>query len=371
MMPENEETDEGRQTSAGPSDETTAPVTPAESQDKPGLLTRLFGQRRSSSLRDDLAEALVAAESGTESFTPTEKAMLNNILRLRETRVEDVMIPRGDIEAVEIGTTLGEVMVLMETSGRSRMPVYADTLDDPRGMIHIRDVLAHVTRRACGREGPAAKHADGHIDAVAELADMDLARVDLSKPLSELGLIRPVLFVPISMLAGDLMARMQAARIQMALVIDEYGGTDGLVSLEDIVEVVFGEIEDEHDDDEEPLISKRAEGVFIVDARAEVEDVAETIGADFVADEELMEDVDTVGGLVFNALGRVPARGEVVQAVPGWEFHVIDADPRRIKRVRIMRLRGERRRRPQRPGVASGAGKESEPDRVPADGHDG
>ncbi|RLQ86981.1 hemolysin family protein [Notoacmeibacter ruber] len=321
-----------------------------EHQDRPGILSRIFGGRRQGSLRADLAEALESSDDDTESFSATEKAMLNNILRLREVRVEDVMIPRGDIEGVEINTTLGELMVLLETSGRSRMPVYADALDDPRGMVHIRDVLAHVTRKSCGREGPAPKHADGHIDTLAELADMNLTRIDLSKPLSELGLVRPVLFVPASMLAGDLMARMQAARIQMALVIDEYGGTDGLVSLEDIVEVVFGEIEDEHDDDEEPLISKRAEGVFIVDAKAEIENVASEIGEDFVADEEVLEDVDTVGGLLFNALGRVPARGEVVQAVPGWEFHVIDADPRRIKRVRIMRLRTDRRRRATRSG---------------------
>ncbi|WP_245410502.1 hemolysin family protein [Notoacmeibacter marinus] len=344
-----DENDEGRQSEAEPADQ-QASAAGEDGQDRPGFLQRLFGARRPGSLRADLAEALESSDSDTESFSPTEKAMLNNILRLREVRVEDVMIPRGDIEGVEIGTTLGELMVLLETSGRSRMPAYADTLDDPRGMIHIRDVLAHVTRRSCGREGPAAKQADGQIDALAELADMNLTRIDLAKPLSDLGLIRPVLFVPASMLAGDLMAKMQAARIQMALVIDEYGGTDGLVSLEDIVEVVFGEIEDEHDDDEEPLISKRAEGVFIVDAKAEIENVAEEIGEDFVADEEMLEDVDTVGGLLFNALGRVPARGEVVQAVPGWEFHVIDADPRRIKRVRIIQLRADRRRRVSRSG---------------------
>ena len=168
--------------------------------------------------------------------------------------------------------------------------------------------------------------------------------VDLTRSIGELSLVRPLLFVPPSMLASDLMARMQAAHIQMALVIDEYGGTDGLVSLEDIVEMVVGDIEDEHDEDE-PMITKAGEGVFLVDGRAEIEEVAEMIGDAFKPGGHL-EDVDTIGGMIFNTLGRVPARGEVVQAVPGFEFHVLDADPRRIKRVRIVQGRtAERRRR--------------------------
>jgi Mg2+/Co2+ transporter CorC len=144
-----------------------------------------------------------------------------------------------------------------------------------------------------------------------------------------------VLFVPASMLASDLMQRMQANRIQMALVIDEYGGTDGLVSLEDIVEMVVGDIADEHDDEEETLISKAGEDIWIVDAKAELEDLAKEIGSDFDIREQ-SEEVDTIGGLIFSELGRVPARGEVVQALPGFEFHVTDADPRRVKRVRIV-----------------------------------
>jgi CBS domain containing-hemolysin-like protein len=149
------------------------------------------------------------------------------------------------------------------------------------------------------------------------------------------------------MLASDLMARMQAARTQMALVIDEYGGTDGLVSLEDIVEMVVGDIEDEHDDDE-PMITRAGDGIYIVDGRAEIDDVAEMIGGDFAAGEH-GESVDTIGGMIFNTLGRVPARGEVVQAIPGFEFHVLDADPRRVKRVRIVETgKGERRRRAAR-----------------------
>ena len=152
------------------------------------------------------------------------------------------MIPRADIEAVEINTTLGELMVLFEQSGHSRMPVYSETLDDPRGMVHIRDVARPHHQRRPRQEGHARTGKPPH-------AALDLANVDLAKTIGELGLIRTVLFVPPSMLASDLMARMQANRTQMALVIDEYGGTDGLVSLEDIVEMVVGDIEDEHDDE--------------------------------------------------------------------------------------------------------------------------
>ncbi len=161
-------------------------------------------------------------------------------------------------------------------------------------------------------------------------------RPALSRPLAQLNLIRPVLFVPPSMLASELMARMQASRIQIALVIDEYGGTDGIVSLEDIVEMVVGDIEDEHDDDE-PLINRTGDGVFIVDARAEIDEVAAAVGGDF-ATEENAEDVDTIGGLIVAALGRVPVRGEVVRAVDGLEFTVLDADARRIKRIRVARI---------------------------------
>jgi len=161
------------------------------------------------------------------------------------------------------------------------------------------------------------------------------------------------------MLASDLMQRMQANRIQMALVIDEYGGTDGLVSLEDIVEMVVGDIADEHDDEDETLITKAGEDIWVVDAKAELEDLADEIGKDFDIREQ-SEEVDTIGGLIFSELGRVPARGEVVQALAGFEFHVMDADPRRVKRVRIIRKRQAPRRRPVRgeaaPKKNSGSG---------------
>ncbi len=315
-------------------------------------LTGMFRHRNGSSLREDLTDAL--GEAHATDFSPAERAMLRNILRLREVRVEDVMIPRGDVQAVEITTTLGELLSIFEKSGHSRMPVYSETLDDPRGMVHIRDLLGHITRlsRATRKRAPrrSAQARNGAEAKPAENEKLDLARVDLARTIGEGGLMRPILFVPPSMLASDLMARMQAARIQMALVIDEYGGTDGLVSLEDIVEMVVGDIEDEHDEDE-PMVTKTGEGVFVVDGKAEIEEVAEMIGEAFKAGEH-EEDVDTIGGMIFNTLGRVPARGEVVQAIPGFEFHVLDADPRRVKRVRIVQTRAaDRRRRFARPAT--------------------
>jgi CBS domain containing-hemolysin-like protein len=341
--------DEGgaeRKSSEQPSED---PSTVAAVAERPSLIERLtsfFRPRNGSSLREDIADALAETESDEATFSLAERAMLNNILRFREVRVEDLMVPRADIEAVEINTPLGELMSLFEQSGHSRMPVYAETLDDPRGMVHIRDVVAHITRAARMKRATRTRKA-------AAAATLNLGQVDLGKTIGELSLIRDVLFVPPSMLASDLLARMQATRTQIALVIDEYGGTDGLLSMEDIVEMVVGDIEDEHDEGDEPLIEQAGDGIFIVDGKAEIDEVAKAIEG-FSAGEH-GENVDTIGGMIFNTLGRVPARGEVVHAVPGFEFHVLDADPRRVKRVRIVEdPRSERRRRAARTAPAEG-----------------
>lgn len=315
-------------------------------------LGRILKPSSSTSLREDLTVALKADASLGEAFTPEERAMLHNILRFREVRVEDIMVPRVDIEAVDQSVTIGELMTIFDVSGRSRMPVYAETLDDPRGMVHIRDLLSYVTKQARSRKrvakSAAAPNGAEKTEKVEKSPakpkmDFDLARIDLSKTVAEAGIIRSILFVPPSMLASDLMTRMQAARTQMALVIDEYGGTDGLVSHEDIVEMVIGDIDDEHDD-EEVMFSRVSDDVIVADARVELEEIAEAIGPDFDIKDRL-EDVDTLGGLIFSALGRIPARGEVVQALAGFEFHILDADPRRIKRVRVARKRAGARRR--------------------------
>ena len=335
---------------------TQRPVT----AEKRSLLSNIFPfmrSRQSSSLREDLADALSSTTSEQDSaFTPEEKAMLHNILRLREIRVEDVMIPRADVEAVEISTPLWEVLELFEKSGHSRMPVYAETLDDPRGMIHIRDVLNYITKQA-RQKTTRRSSARSKAPVEDKAAKFDMGRIDLTKTIGELNLIRKVLFVPPSMMASGLMARMQATHIQMALVIDEYGGTDGLVSLEDIVEMVVGDIEDEHDD-EEIMIAEEADGVFVVDARADLEELAEKIGPSFEVGEH-GEDVDTVGGLIFSVLGRIPVRGEVLQAIPGYEFHVLEVDPRRVKKVRIVPLSAADRRRQQRAVVSPKPGEQA------------
>ena len=300
----------------------------AQTAEKRSLLSNLFSflrVRNNSTLRDDLTDAL-ASEHSDESalFSPEERIMLNNILRLRETRVEDVMIPRSEIEALEINTTLAEALQEFEKSGHSRMPVYAESLDDPRGMIHIRDVLNYITRSA-----QRGKKADS----------FDFSKIDLSRAIGELDLIRTVLFVPGSMLAGQLLTRMQATRTQMALIIDEYGGTDGLASMEDIVELVVGDIEDEHDDIDVSII-KEADNRWVVDASAELEDVEKALGSNFKVGEH-GEDVDTIGGLIVSVLDRIPAKGEVIDAIPGFQIRILEADKRRIKRIRIQPVLGD------------------------------
>jgi CBS domain containing-hemolysin-like protein len=324
---------------------------PGKTRGHPGFLQRLvflFRPQSAPTIRENLQDALAGHGEWDQTITPGERAMLHNILRLREVRVEDVMIPRAEVDAVDQKMTLGELLKLFEESGHSRMPVYDETLDDPRGMVHIRDVVAAITKLATEkkrrrRNGTAAV---GHNSA----ADFDLSKVQLDKTIEELKLPREVLFVPPSMLAADLMARMQAQRIQMALVIDEYGGTDGLVSLEDIVEMVVGDIEDEHDEDE-ALFTEQENGTIIADARVELEELAKPLGEEFLeAARSEDDDVDTIGGLIFSLLGRIPVRGEVIASFAGYEFEVLEADPRRIKRVRIVRAkrRPPRRDQPER-----------------------
>ncbi len=314
---------------------------------------RLLRPSQGERLREDLADALMTDANVSGAFSPEERAMLHNILRFREVRVEDIMIPRADIEAVEMTITVGDLMVHFEETGRSRMPVYFDTLDDPRGFVHIRDLLSYLAKQARNkrRSSPRAATAQAVVPATdktdktarAPKPAFDLGRVDLTKTVADAGIVREILFVPPSMLASDLMQSMQAARTQMALVIDEYGGTDGLVSHEDIIEVVIGDVDDEHDS-EEAMFSRTGDDIFVADARIELEEIAEAIGPDFDI-RDSMEDVDTLGGLIFSALGRIPVRGEVVQALSGFEFHILDADPRRIKRIRVVRKRAPARRR--------------------------
>jgi CBS domain containing-hemolysin-like protein len=230
-------------------------------------------------------------------------------------------------------------MRVFEGAGHSRLVVYNDTLDDPVGMVHIRDLIAFMTARATVNPEKNAKRKK------PLPAGLDMKAINLGTPLSATKIVREILFVPPSMRVIDLLARMQATRIHLSLVIDEYGGTDGLASIEDIVEQIVGEIADEHDEDETPAIAQLPDGSFVADARAKIEDVVATVGIDFDVGDAI-EDVDTIGGYLVTRAGRLPLRGEIVPGPGLFEFEVLDADPRRVKRVRIVRLK-ERRERPR------------------------
>ncbi len=287
---------------------------------RPSLIDRLrslFGLG-GASVRDDIQDALEDT-SADPDFSPLERAMLKNVLSLHEVRVEDVMVPRADIISVCLNATLAEVLATFRAAGHSRLPVQADNLDDPRGMVHIRDFVDFIAA-ATDDFKRGAEALPNHL----RLDEMTLAQT---------GIVRPVLFVPPSMPALDLLVKMQATRTHMALVIDEYGGTDGLASIEDIVEMIVGDIEDEHDEEESPKIEREEDGNFIVDARASLEDVSEVIGQDLTTISDA-EDIDTLGGLITSLAGHVPLRGEIIIEA-GLEFEVLDADPRRAKRIRI------------------------------------
>jgi CBS domain containing-hemolysin-like protein len=311
---------------------------------RPSLLERLRGLfgLGGASIRDDIQIALEDT-AASEDFSAQERAMLKNVLNLHELRVEDVMVPRADIIAVGLDTTLREVLSLFRTAGHSRLPVHAETLDDPRGMVHIRDFLDYLA--ASAEAAVALKRKSGAAPETKsdEPAGMTYAAaLDLNLPLAQANILRPVLFAPPSMPALDLLVKMQATRTHMALVIDEYGGTDGLVSIEDIVEMIVGDIEDEHDLDDEPQITPAPDGTFVIDARASLEDASKAVGLELAGD-DISEEIDTVGGLIASIAGRVPVRGEIV-ADPGRgiEYEILDADPRRVKRIKLHLRDGEK-----------------------------
>ncbi|HEX3858099.1 MAG TPA: hemolysin family protein [Pseudolabrys sp.] len=299
----------------------------------------LFGWK-AGSIRSDLKDVLDAAHAET-GFTPEESRMLKNILGLRERRVGDVMVPRADIIAVQQDIQIGELVRVFESATHSRLVAYNDTLDDPIGMVHIRDLIAFVTARAAVDPEKNAKRKK------PLPAGLDLKAIDLSMPLSTAKIVREILFVPPSMRAIDLLARMQATRIHLALVVDEYGGTDGLVSIEDIVEQIVGEIADEHDEDEAPSVVRQGDDSYIADARASIDDVTRIVGSDFDVG-EAGDEVDTLAGYLVTRAGRLPVRGEIIPGPGLFEIEVLDADPRRIKRVRISKLK-ERRERAREP----------------------
>ncbi len=255
------------------------------------------------------SEAAVDAEALGPAFvfsSPAERTMVTNILRLRDLRVEDVMTPRADIVAVPVDAGLEDVMAALSRGSLSRVPVYQETLDDPIGFVHLKDLALTF--------GVGCERADRPFDLRQHL--------------------RTALFVPPSMRIAALLQKMQAERVHMALVIDEFGGVDGLVTIEDLVEQIVGDIEDEHDTEETDQWRREGPGVWLVDARADIREFAEAAGVALLP-EDWEEDVDTLGGLVFMLTGRVPTRGEVITHPAGHEFEIVDADPRRIRRMRL------------------------------------
>ena len=273
------------------------------------LMQLLRGENASSAaMRESLEEVIEESDRKEPALSLQERVMLSNLLSFGELKVSDVMLPRAQIVAADEDTPLAELMSLFREAKHSRLPVYRENLDDPTGLVHVKDVLTLL-------------EPNGANDY--RLTSAKIARIR-----------RPILFVPPSMRALDLLLKMQASHTHLALVIDEYGGTDGLVSIEDIIEEIVGDIADEHDEEAPAL--KRDEDGFVADARVELEDFKSETGVD-LATSEADEGVDSLGGLVASLVGRVPQRGEIIAHPSGYEFEVLEADPRRIKRLRIRR----------------------------------
>jgi CBS domain containing-hemolysin-like protein len=271
-----------------------------------GLLGWIRGiggaQNGEDSVRDALEELIEEREEAEVPIDEDERILLANILELRGRTIHDVMVPRANIAAVSRDSSLSELIDLLTKESHSRLPVYGETLDDVAGMVHIKDVLAWR-----GRDG-----------------DFSLSKIQ-----------RKILFVSPSMQVLELLLEMRAERSHMALVVDEFGGVDGLVTIEDLVEEIVGEIEDEHDLDDNPKMISHPDGSFTADARVTIGTLEEMTGTEVTGGDT--EDIDTLGGLVFSIAGRVPARGELLHHSSGVEFEVLDADHRRIKFLRVLK----------------------------------
>ena len=321
------------------------------SEQSQGWLTGLrakLGLSGTPTLRASLESALKTASDG--DFSAEEREMLLRTMRFGALKVEDVMVPRADIIAIDEREPIAELLKTFDAAGVSRVPLYREMLDDPRGMVHVKDLLRWLMGSALGRtpsDGTTPSPVRSTKSSVTS-ALPDLSRVDLSKPIASVKLRRPMIFVPPSMPAANLLIRMQSSHIHMALVVDEYGGTDGLVTIEDLVEQIVGNIEDEHDVAEAANITQDPKHGLITAARTPVDELEEHLQVKLLSPEQEGE-VDTVGGLVFSLVGRVPARGEIIPHPTGIEFEVLDADPRRVKRLRVLV--------PQATREAAGSGK--------------
>jgi magnesium and cobalt transporter len=290
--------------SSEPRDSGAIPSTPLLRRIRAGL--QKFRRRKAAedSIRDVIEELIEEGKAEAQTINTDERLLLQNILRLRDVTAYDVMVPRADIVAVEISTPFSELMQRMSLEAHSRMPVYRETLDDVVGIVHIKDVIGYFTKPE----------------------EFDLATIT-----------RKALFVSPSMRVLDLLLEMRLARLHMAMVVDEYGGIDGLVTIEDLIESIVGDIQDEHDVEQPPGMIDRPDGSMLADARTEMADFEAKVGS-VLTEEERAQDIDTLGGLVVYLAGRMPSRGEVIRHPSGTEFEVIDSDPRRVKRLRIRNL---------------------------------
>ncbi|HKU63708.1 MAG TPA: hemolysin family protein [Rhizomicrobium sp.] len=276
------------------------------------LIQKITGQdTETAAIRESLEEVIEESDRESPALSAQERVMLGNLLNFGELKLRDIMVPRAEIVAVDETIGLADLLKLFREAQHSRLPMYRETLDDPTGLIHVKDVL-----------GLLQPEADG--------------AYCLSPHARITSLRRPILFAPPSMRALDLLLKMQASHTHLALVIDEYGGTDGLVSIEDIIEEIVGDIADEHD--EETASVKPDGNAFVADARLDLDDFRAQTGHDLLLDdggEEIGRDIDSLGGLVVSLLGRVPQRGEIVTHPDGTEFQVVEADPRRVKKLRV------------------------------------
>ncbi len=268
-----------------------------------GMRSLIFGDDGETSLRDEIEEAIDEAEDNRPvagDLTPTERQMLRNLLHFGEETAGDICVTRGDIIAVPQDISFDNLVRAFAEAGHSRLPVFGDSLDEVVGMLHVKDVFVAI--------------------------------VDPTRDRSLAAMMRTPLFVPESMGVIDLLARMRAERIHLAIVVDEFGGTEGLLTIEDIVEEIVGEIEDEHDEEQDGLLTMLDDGVWEADARIELEELAQSVDARLTSDED---EIDTLGGLMFLLAGHIPAKGECVEHPSGWRLEAVDSDPRRILRVRL------------------------------------
>jgi CBS domain containing-hemolysin-like protein len=296
---------------------------------RPSFLSKI--RRRfiggNSALRESLEGVIDshAEKTGATALDSDAKSMMLNLLGFADMRVDDLMVPRANIVAADETSTMRELLEQFIEANHSRMPIYRDSLDEITGMIHVKDYLRWMKTKGGKKKTKTSK------EVGVALAATELLSTIKQHP----SMIRDVLFVPPSMPAPDLLIKMKASHIHLAIVVDEYGGTDGLVSLEDLVEEIIGDIADEHDTDaEEGMLRKQDDVTYVASALISIATLDEMFKVDLLSDDQ-EDEADTLGGLVFEMAGRVPSRGEIIKHPSGLEFEIMESDPRRVKKVRI------------------------------------